>query len=146
MLRALIYGLSILHLGPGIAFALLAFGCEEPTPYLRAVCGKSALSSFALLTAGSWLILLLGLAAMHLVQRARSSTPPNTGLRASALLAVIATGSSLGAVGAWLTGSQHWFLAIPSALAVGWLFLANPLACQPKPPSSSGSAGSNSAA
>jgi hypothetical protein len=136
MLRALIYGLSILHLGPGIAFALLAFGCEEPTPYLRAVCGKSALSSFALLTAGSWLILLLGLAAMHLVQRTRSSTP----------LAVIATGSSLGAAGAWLTGSQHWFLAIPSALAVGWLFLANPLACQPEPPSSSGSAGSNSAA
>ena len=146
MLRALIYGLTILHLGPGIAFALLAFGCDEPTPYLGAICGKSALSSFALLTAGGWLILLLGLAAMHLVQRARSATPPNTGLRALALLAVLATGATLGAASAWLTGSQYWFLAIPGALAVGWLFLANPLACQPQPPSSGGSAGSNSAA
>lgn len=28
MLRALVYGLAILHLGPGIAFALVAFGCD----------------------------------------------------------------------------------------------------------------------
>jgi hypothetical protein len=132
MLRALIYGLAILHLGPGFAFALLVFGCEEPTPYLGAVCGKNALASFALLTGCGWLILLMGLAAMHLLQRARAAAPPSTGLRAMALLVLLATGGVLGTTGAWLTGSQYWFAAIPATLAVGWLVLANPLACQPE--------------
>lgn len=132
MLRALLYGLTILHLGPGLAFALLAFGCDGATPYFGAVCGKSAFSSFALLTAAGWLILSLGLAAVRLVRLARSSTPPRTGLRAWALIAVLAVGALLGAAGAWLTGSQYGFLAIPAALATGWLFLANPLACQPE--------------
>ncbi len=146
MLRALLYGLTILHLGPGFAFALLAFGCDGATPYLAAVCGKSVFSSFALLTAGGWLILSLGLAAVHLVRLARSSVPPSTSLRAWALLAVLAVGALLGASGAWLTGSQYWFLAIPASLATGWLFLANPLACAPEPPSGSGTAGRKSAA
>lgn len=53
MLRALIFGLTILHLGPGIAFALLAFGCEAPVPVLGALCGRRAFSSFGLLTAGN---------------------------------------------------------------------------------------------
>ncbi len=131
MLHALVYGLTILHLGPGIAFALLAFGCEEPEPYLRFICAKDALSSFALLTVGAWVLLLIGLASISLVQRARRSVPPDSGRRAIALLAVLGTGALLGAAGHWLTGSQHWFLAIPGALAVGWLFLANPLACAP---------------
>jgi hypothetical protein len=146
MLRALVYGFTILHLGPGIAFALLAFGCEEPEPYLGAVCGRSGLSSFAPLTAGAWVLLLFGLAAVHFVQRARSPAPSSTGLRALALLTVLATGALLGAAGAWLTGSQYWFLAIPGALALGWLFLANPLACAPEPPRGDGSAGQDSAA
>lgn len=147
MLRALIYGLTILHLGPGLAFALLAFGCDGATPSLGAVCGESALSSFALLTAGGWLILGLGLAAVHLVRLARSSTPPRTGLRAWALIALLAVGALLGASGAWLSGSQYWFLAIPAALAAGWLFLANPLACQPEDAGTDGrSAGRNRAA
>lgn len=146
MLRALFYGLTILHLGPGIAFALLAFGCVEPEPYLRFICAKDALSSFALLTVGAWVVLLVGLAAFSLVQRARRAIPPNTGPRAIALLAVLGTGGLLGAAGYWLTGSQHWFLAIPGALAVGWLFLANPLACAPGPPSGGASAGPDRAA
>jgi hypothetical protein len=145
MLRASLYGLTILHLGPGIAFALLAFGCDGATPYLGAVCGKSVLSSFALLTAGAWLILSLGLAALLLMRLARSSVPPRTSLRVWALLAVLAVGALLGASGVWLTGSQYWCLAIPASLATGWLFLANPLACQPES-QGSGSAGRNSAA
>lgn len=143
MLRALLYGLTILHLGPGFAFALLAFGCDGATPYLGAICGKSFFFSFALLTAGAWLILGLGLAAVHFVRHARSSVPPRTSLRVWALLAVLSVGALLGASGAWLTGSQYWFLAIPASLATGWLFLANPLACQPAP-QGSGSAGHNS--
>jgi len=27
--------------------------------------------------------------------------------------------------------SQNWFLAIPAAVAVGWLFVANPTECEP---------------
>ena len=146
MLRALVYALTILHLGPGFAFALLAFGCEEPEPYLRFVCGREALSSFGLLTVGAWIVLLVGLAAISFVQRARRTPPPNSGPRAIALVAVLSIGALAGAAGSWLTGSQHWFLAIPGALAVGWLFLANPLACSPKSPASGGTAGPNSAA
>ena len=146
MLRALIYGLTILHLGPGIAFALLAFGCEAPEPYLRFICERDALSSFALLTVGAWVVLLIGLAAIALVQRARRAPPPNSGARAIALVAVLSTGALVGAAGSLLTGSQHWFLAIPGALAVGWLFLANPLACTPEPPAGGGHAGPSSAA
>jgi len=147
MLRALLYGLTILHLGPGFAFALLAFGCDGATPYLGAACGKGVFSSFALLTAGGWLILGLGLAAVHLVRLARKSVPPRTDLRVWALLAVLAVGALLGASGALLTGGPYWFLAIPASLAAGWLFLANPQACQPAPQGSgSGSAGHDSAA
>jgi len=146
MLRALVYGLTILHLGPGIAFALLAFGCDEPEPFLGSVCSKGGLSSFMLLTVGGWVIMLVGLAAIHLVQRARGSVSPNIALRALALLAALATGALLGAAGVWLTGNQYWFLGIPGALAVGWLFLANPLACAPEPPSGNDTTGRNSAA
>jgi hypothetical protein len=146
MLRALVYGLTILHLGPGIAFALLAFGCEEPEPYLRFICAKDALSSFALLTVGAWVVLLFGLAAASLVQRARRAVPPSTGPRVIALLTVLSTGALLGAAGNWLSGSQNWFLAIPGALAVGWLFLANPLACEPAQSSAAASSGRDSAA
>jgi hypothetical protein len=145
MLRALVYGLTILHLGPGYAFALLAFGCEEPEPYLRLICGNDGLSSFGLLTVGAWVVLLVGLAAVSLVQRARRTSPPNIVPRVIALVAVLGTGALCGAAGSWLTGSQHWFLAIPGALTVGWLFLANPLACTPTPSASGGAAGPNRA-
>lgn len=132
MLRALLYGLSILHLGPGIAFALLAFGCEGPSPALGTVCAGSVFASFAELTGAAWLILGLGLAATHLVRRARAAMPPSTGLRLMALLALVATGALMGGAWVWLTGSTHGFLAIPVAVAAGWLLLANPQACNPR--------------
>lgn len=69
MLRVLIYGLTILHLGPGIAFAVLAFGCEEATPRLGALCGRNVFSSFALITLTSWTVLGLGLAAVLALRR-----------------------------------------------------------------------------
>lgn len=34
-------------------------------------------------------------------------------------------------VGTWFTDNPYWFLAIPAALAVGWLFVANPDECSP---------------
>lgn len=130
MLRALLYGLAILHLGPGIAFGLLAFGCEGADPYLGAACGKNAFLSFALLTVGGWLILGLGLAAILLLRRARNVGTPGTSARVWALLVLLALGALITAAGVWLTASQYWFFAIPSSLAGGWLFLANPEACE----------------
>jgi len=132
MMRSLFYGLTVLHLGPGIAFGLLAFGCERPAPALGAVCSMGALGSFALLTVGSWLILSAGLASVQLVRRASPPGPARTRWRVGALLAVLATGALLGGAGVWLTGNPYWWLAVPAALATAWLFLSNPLECQPQ--------------
>ena len=72
MLRALIYGLTILHLGPGIAFALLAFGCDQPSPLLGTLCERGPLESFAALTLTAWVVLLLGLAVVNVARRHRA--------------------------------------------------------------------------
>jgi hypothetical protein len=133
MLRWLIYGLGILHLGPGIAFGLMAFGCEGEAPPLGTVCSASVFSGFGLLTGACWLTLIAASAAFQLVQRARLEASARTGLRVAALVAVLATGALVGATGTWLTRSQTWFLAVPAALAMAWLFLANPLVCAPPP-------------
>lgn len=69
MLRTLLYGLALLHLGPGIAFAILAFGCGAAHPLLGAACGRNAFLSFALITVGSWLVLGLGLAALLVLRK-----------------------------------------------------------------------------
>lgn len=45
------------------------------------------------------------------------------------LLACTATGLAVGALGAWLGGSNAWFLAVPAIVAVAWLFVADPTAC-----------------
>ena len=48
MFRRLVVGLALLHLGPGAAFALLAFGCDGTAPALGGgVCGRSELAAFA---------------------------------------------------------------------------------------------------
>ena len=130
MVRLLIYGLSLLHLGPGVAFALFSFGCEGHAPFLGALCSKSLLVAFANLTVGAWLVLGMGLVAVHLVGTARR---PNAGvaLRSFSLLAIVAFGTLVGSAAWALTGTQLFFLAIPASLAIGWLFIANPLACSP---------------
>jgi hypothetical protein len=132
MLRALAVGLTLLHLGPGLAFALLAFGCDGTPPPLGEVCFGSGLASFARLTFAAWGVCALALAAVHLVGRARRAPTAATAGRVAALGAVLAAGAALAAVGTWLTGSQAWWLAVPSTLAVAWMALANPLACQPE--------------
>lgn len=60
MLRALVYGLAILHLGPGIAFAVLAFGCDPSQPLLGALCERSGFGAFVQITAVAWLLLGAG--------------------------------------------------------------------------------------
>jgi hypothetical protein len=69
VLRALLYGLAILHLGPGIAFAVLAFGCDPSGPLLGAVCQGNTLAVFLGLTLVFWLLLGAGTAAMLLLRR-----------------------------------------------------------------------------
>jgi hypothetical protein len=54
-----------------------------------------------------------------------------TAHRVAWLVMCIAVGSLVGAVGSSLTGSDRWYLAIPFAVAIGWFFIANPLACEP---------------
>jgi hypothetical protein len=128
-MRALLYGLVLLHAGPGIAFALVAFGCEGGNPFLGAACAKGVFF-FALLTAATWLVMGLAMAAAYLVQLARNAEGPRAGVRAWALLALTGAGAALGASGVWLTGSDAWWVAVPTAVALGWVFLANPLVCE----------------
>ena len=64
MLRALLYGLAVLHLGPGIAFAVLAFGCDPSQPLLGAFCEGDTLGRFLGLTASIWLVLGAGAVAL----------------------------------------------------------------------------------
>jgi len=56
MLRILLYALAILHLGPGLAFAALAFGCGDP-PWLGDLCGPSEIRSFLGLTLALWALM-----------------------------------------------------------------------------------------
>lgn len=46
------------------------------------------------------------------------------------LLACTALGLAIGLIGYHFTSSPKWFLALPAALAIGWLFFANPDECQ----------------
>lgn len=133
MLKSLLVGLALLHLGPGIAFALLAFGCDGPEPWLPAVCGPKPLASFVWLTLGCWLVLGAGFAAWQLLQRSRREPSAGTALRVWTLLALLVFGALLATGGYWLTGSAYAALAVPGALAAGWLVLANPEACVPGP-------------
>lgn len=57
------------------------------------------------------------------------------------LLACLLIGLGIGVAGHHLTGVAEWFLAVPGAIAVGWLFLANPEACL-LPPEAGGHGGS----
>ena len=49
------------------------------------------------------------------------------------LLACTAAGLAVGALGLWRGGTSAWFLAVPAAVALGWLFVADPTACTTPP-------------
>jgi hypothetical protein len=69
MLRILFHALAVLHLGPGIAFALLAFGCDGADPALGAVCSAmSPMKFFVVVTLVSW-VLLGAVSALFLRRR-----------------------------------------------------------------------------
>ena len=53
------------------------------------------------------------------------------GRRITLLLLATSLGSLVGLLGLHFTDSQAWFLAVPALIGVGWLFTADPTACQP---------------
>ncbi len=73
IIRTLIAAITILHLGPGLAFALLAFGCDTEAPLLGSACGRGFIGSFGAITGLTWLVLAVGYAAWR--RRARPSPP-----------------------------------------------------------------------
>lgn len=46
-------------------------------------------------------------------------------------MACVIAGLAVAVIGNWLSGNQLWFLSIPAAIAIGWLFLADPTECEP---------------
>ena len=71
MLRIVVHALAVLHLGPGIAFALLAFGCDASEPLLGSMCTGSPLRFFIVLTLVSWAVLGAASAVLIRSQGAR---------------------------------------------------------------------------
>lgn len=55
---------------------------------------------------------------------------PSTGKRVLLLLSLTAVGWLVGAAGSAASGSAFWYCAIPAAVAVGWLFVADPSRCE----------------
>jgi len=45
------------------------------------------------------------------------------------LIACVGIGTLIGFVGSALSGNQIWYIAIPAAMAIGWLFFADPSQC-----------------
>lgn len=45
------------------------------------------------------------------------------------LAALLASGLVVAGLGVWFTGTPYWWLAVPAAVAIGWLFVADPTAC-----------------
>jgi hypothetical protein len=73
MLRTLFHGIAVLHLGPAIAFALLAFGCDGVDPALGRWCAAGSMKFFAVATLASW----VGLGAISAVILRAGRARPN---------------------------------------------------------------------
>jgi len=69
MLRGLMAGLAILHLGPGFAFLVVAFACEDSFSYFQAACQQDAFSAFVRLTLMAWAALITGLMVKIIVTK-----------------------------------------------------------------------------
>ena len=46
------------------------------------------------------------------------------------LVTCVGAGLAEGIAGAALTGKDEWFLAVPAAVALGWIFVGDPSRCQ----------------
>jgi hypothetical protein len=50
--------------------------------------------------------------------------------RAALLVALALAGLAVGVAGHAATGTAWWFVALPIAVAAGWLFVADPTRCE----------------
>ncbi|HEY0857147.1 MAG TPA: hypothetical protein VGE16_08825 [Albitalea sp.] len=51
------------------------------------------------------------------------------------LLVCVALGLAVALAGVFISGHPMWYVAVPAAVALGWLFVADPTACErPAPP------------
>jgi hypothetical protein len=55
----------------------------------------------------------------------------STARRLLLLGACIGAGLAAGLAGYALTGEQAWFLAVPAAMAAGWMAVGDPTRCNP---------------
>jgi hypothetical protein len=69
----LLTAIAILHLGPGIAFAVVAFGCGNIDPMLGNICETGNMKLFAVTTLLSWVTLILIALAVHFWTRMKKS-------------------------------------------------------------------------
>jgi len=61
----------------------------------------------------------------------RMRTPPGLARRVVWLAACTALGAAIAAAGNETRESAYWVLAIPLAIALGWLRMADPSQCEP---------------
>jgi hypothetical protein len=59
------------------------------------------------------------------------AAPPRHLRRLAWLLVCLCVGGFVAVIGTTFLESQRWLLAIPAAVVVGWLFVANPTECEP---------------
>jgi len=57
------------------------------------------------------------------------SAPPRLATRLRWLIACVLGGAGVAAVGHAWSGHQAWYLALPAAIALGWLFFGTPHEC-----------------
>lgn len=64
------------------------------------------------------------------MQTRHSEPRSGRGRRLLLLLACLAAGAAVALVGSWLIPAQAWWLAVPAAVAIGWLGVADPTRCE----------------
>ncbi|CAG1018148.1 hypothetical protein BURC_02883 [Burkholderiaceae bacterium] len=64
-------------------------------------------------------------------QGSRAKSAPRHLRRLFWLLACVSLGLAVALAGVFFTGSSLWYAAIPAAIALGWLFVADPTQCEP---------------
>lgn len=61
--------------------------------------------------------------------RPRNPARPGVAARLALLSALLAGGLAVAGLGVWATDNPFWWLAVPAAVAIGWMFVADPTAC-----------------
>lgn len=63
------------------------------------------------------------------MSRSQRSVPPRFATRLRWLVACVLGGAGVAVIGHAWSGQQAWYLALPAAIALGWLFFGTPHEC-----------------